>query len=288
MLPGKEWQVGLDQLHWLRAELDQAGRPEQPLLALADSAWQGAGVWRDLAARTTLLAGCRANRALYALPPAYTGRGRPRCYGERASRPDAWLALKPGWRRTTLVVRNRQIPVSYRVEGPYVVEGAPQQPLFLLVVRGSNSRRGKKRRRARSWLVNAVERDGRWVLPFGARTLLSWAWQRWEDRGHPSRAQDRLRGRPESVLECDQRLPDGAVAGGRLQSAGHRWLPLLGARSGTAATAGDVVARQWEMVVGPVAAGRAARTGAGGGLSASLARDAGQLVENGRLVDVAE
>jgi hypothetical protein len=180
MPPGKEWAVGLEQLHWLRAELDQAGRPEQPLLALADSAWQGAGVWRDLPARTTLLAGCRANRALYALPPAYTGRGRPRCYGERASRPDAWLALKPGWRRTTLVVRNRQIPVSYRVEGPYVVEGAPQQPLFLLVVRGSNSTRGKKRRRARYWLVNAVQRQGRWVLPFPATALLSWAWQRWE------------------------------------------------------------------------------------------------------------
>jgi hypothetical protein len=184
MPPATEWQVGLEQLHWLRAELDQAGRVEQPLLGLADSAWQGAGVWRELPARTTLLAGCRSTPrgcpALYTLPPAYGGRGRPRLYGERAPRPDAWLQVKAGWRRTTLLVRNRQIPVRYRVEGPYLVEGAPQQPLFLLVVRGSSAGRGKKRRRARYWLVNAVARAGRWVLPFPATQLLNWAWQRWE------------------------------------------------------------------------------------------------------------
>jgi hypothetical protein len=180
MPAAKEWQVGLRQLHWLRAELDQAGRSTQPLLGVADSAWQGAGVWRDLPARTTLVSGCRANRALYALPPAYAGRGRPRRYGARAPRPDAWLGVKAGWRRTTLLVRNRQIPVQYRVEGPYLVEGAPDHALFLIVVRGSHAGRGKKRRRARYWLVNAIEHHGRWVLPLAARELLSWAWQRWE------------------------------------------------------------------------------------------------------------
>ena len=180
MAAAKEWEVGVAQLHWLRDALDQAGRVEQPLLGVADSAWQGAGVWCDLPARTTLLSGCRANRALYDLPPPYGGRGRPRLYGERAPRPDAWLQVEQGWTRTTLLVRTRQIPIQYRVEGPYVVKGAPAQPLFLLVVRGSGPGRGKKRRRARYWLVNAVERGGRWVLPLSATSLLGWAWQRWE------------------------------------------------------------------------------------------------------------
>lgn len=177
---GTEWQVGVKQLHWLRAELDQAGRGAQPLLAVADSAWQGAGVWRGLPERTVLVAGCRANRALYQLPPPTAGVGRPRRYGERAPRPDAWVAEPQGWQQTTLVMRGRQIPVRYRVAGPYLVTGVPEQPLFLLVVRGSQGGRGKKRRRARSWLVNAIARDGRWVLPYPAVTLLSWAWQRWE------------------------------------------------------------------------------------------------------------
>lgn len=180
MAAAKEWEVGLRQLHWLRAELDQAGRAAQDVLGLADSAWQGAGVWRDLPPRTTLLAGCRANRALYALPRPSAGRGRPRLYGERALRPADWLQVEAGWQRTTLHVRTRTIPVRYRAEGPYVVKGAPAQPLFLIVVRGSSRGRGKKARRARYWLVNAVVQDGRWALPISVRTLLRWAWQRWE------------------------------------------------------------------------------------------------------------
>ena len=180
MAAGREWRVGVDQLHWWRAQLDQVDRSTQSLLAVADSAWQGAGVWSDLPARTTLLSGCRANRALYTLPPPYAGTGRPRDYGDRAPRPDDWLQIKRGWRRLHLTMRGRQIPVRYRVEGPYLVKGAPAQPLLLVVVRGSHSRHGKKQRRARYWLVNAVQRQGEWVLPHRIKTLLGWTWQRWE------------------------------------------------------------------------------------------------------------
>lgn len=177
---GREWQVGMAQLQWLRATLDAAGRTAQPLLAVADSGWQGAAVWNDLPPGTTLLAGCRRNRALYALPSRHHGRGRPRRYGARAPRPDAWLAERRGWQQHTVTIRGRQIPLRYRVAGPYVVRGAPERPLFLLVVRGSTPGRGRKQRRARFWLVNAVWRDGRWRLPFPVPTLLAWAWQRWE------------------------------------------------------------------------------------------------------------
>lgn len=181
MDPQTEWAVGLEQMHWMRAILDEAGRHDQPLLVVADSGWQGAGVWGSLPARTTLVSGCRTNRALYAMPTRSTGRGRPRLSGERAPAPRAWLQTKAGMRRFRLTVRGRKITGHYQVHGPYLVQGAPEQPLYLLVVHGSSPGRGKRQRRARYWLVNAVRRDdGSWKLPHPVPTLLAWCWQRWE------------------------------------------------------------------------------------------------------------
>jgi hypothetical protein len=87
-----------------------------------------------------------------------------------------------GWQRTTLRVRGRDIPVRYRVDGPFVRRGAAAQPLFLLVVGGSAQAQGRYRRRRKPafLLVNAVQRDGQWVLPLPAAELLAWAWQRWD------------------------------------------------------------------------------------------------------------
>jgi hypothetical protein len=121
------------------------------------------------------------NRALYALPVAQPARGRRRVYGDRLSRPDAWLHERRGWRRTTLTVRGRSIPITFRVEGPCLVKGAAAQPLFLLVVKGIDQRAKRKRQRDPSfWRVSAVATDGGWTLPWAATDLLAWAWQRWE------------------------------------------------------------------------------------------------------------
>lgn len=179
----KEWEAALGRVRWLRKELDKEGRTEQRLLVIGDGSYSGKGVWAQLPERTTLLARCARNRALYGLPPREArGRGRRRKYGEKARHPHEWLAEGSGWQRTQLRVRGRTIPVTYRVEGPYVVKGAPEQPLFLLVVKGIDRRvNGRTRRREPAyWLVSAVECDGRWVLPWPAEDLLGWAWQRWE------------------------------------------------------------------------------------------------------------
>lgn len=180
----KEWEAGLGSLTWLRTELDAAGRETQPVLAVADGGYSNQHVWRGLPERVQLLARCAQNRALYGVPPTRTGRGRPRKYGERAPTPRAWLAERAGWQETRLAVRGRQVPATYRVEGPYLVKGAPDQPLFLLVVRGLDRvRRGHRRQRQPAFfLVSAVQRDaaGPWVLPWPAAQLLGWAWQRWE------------------------------------------------------------------------------------------------------------
>jgi hypothetical protein len=100
----------------------------------------------------------------------------------RAQRPDGWLAERRGGHRTAVRVRGRDVPGRYRVAGPFVRKGAPAQPLVLLVGGGSVQAHGRYRRRRKPafFLVNAVPRDGQWVLPRPAEDLLAWAWQRWE------------------------------------------------------------------------------------------------------------
>jgi len=179
--PQKEWAAGLAQLAWLRAELDAAGRTEQDLRALGDGSFDVVDLWRDLPERITVLARTACNRVLFALPPAEAHGNRR--YGARARTPQAWLAVRDGWRRTTLTVRGRDIPLTYRVEGPFVRARAADRPLFLLVVRGlaQAQRRHRRRREPAFYLVNAVQQeDGTWALSLPAEELLAWAWQRWE------------------------------------------------------------------------------------------------------------
>ena len=180
-VPCREWEAGLAQLTWLRNELDAAGRNEQPLVILGDGSCEVVDLWTRLPERVSVLARTACNRVLYHLPPP--GAHRNRRYGERAPVPQAWLTERCGWHKTTLTVRGRAIPLTYRVEGPYVREGAPHRPLFLLVVRGlaQAQRHHRRRREPAFYVVNAVhQEDGTWVLPLPAPDLLAWAWQRWE------------------------------------------------------------------------------------------------------------
>jgi hypothetical protein len=178
----KEWEAGVDQFGWLRTEVDGAGRLTQPVLGIGDSVYSTRFVWAQLPERVSLLARCIRNRALYHLPEAHLGRGRPRKYGARAPTPQAWLHEREGWIETRLPVRGRLVPCTDRVEGPYLVQGAPAQPLYLLVVKGLDRIRNGRRvqRDPTYWLVSAVAQDGQWELPFPAEQLLAWAWQRWE------------------------------------------------------------------------------------------------------------
>jgi hypothetical protein len=180
--PRTEWAAGLTGLGWVRGELDAADRGGQRVLAVADAPHGNTQTWAGLPAGVDLLTRCRRDRALFALPPPYAGKGRHRLYGDRARRPHEWLAARGGWRRTDLAVRGRTIPITYRVEGPYLIKGAAACPLFLLVVKGIDQHAHRKRRRDPSfWLVSAAANgDGGWRLPWPAPDLLAWAWQRWE------------------------------------------------------------------------------------------------------------
>lgn len=179
----KDWEAGLKAIGWVREGLDRANRAGQNLLVLVDGGFEKVvAFWRGLPERTILLGRSARNRALFELPAQYSGTGRPAEYGEKAKKPAEWLKEKKGWQTTQMTVRGRLREMRYRVEGPFLRDGLPDRPVFLIVVRGMdrkvNGRRVK--RDPAFYLVSAIQNDSLWVLPLPCETLLAWAWQRWE------------------------------------------------------------------------------------------------------------
>ncbi len=178
----KEWEAGLQAIRWVRARLDAAGRREQLPLVLVDGSYERVvEFWKGLPERTVCLGRSAKNRALYELP-IYSGFGRPPEYGPLAKHPGEWLHAKPGWKTMSVMVRGQPREMCYRLEGPFVRNGMPHLPVFLVVVRGMDRHRNGKRLRRKPafYLVNAFQENNQWVLPLPIESLLAWAWQRWE------------------------------------------------------------------------------------------------------------
>jgi hypothetical protein len=182
--PCKEWEAGLQGLAWVREQLNTHGREVTRLVGVMDGNYDTRGLWSALPENTTVVVRCAKNRALYALPvaPQHPQRGRPASYGERQPAPRAWLRPRKQLQTMTVRIRGRDRLLKYRIVGPVVVEGAPECPLFLLVIGGRSWHQGqtKKYRRPAYYLVNAIWEADAWRLPFPVTTLLAWAWQRWE------------------------------------------------------------------------------------------------------------
>lgn len=184
MEPRKEWEAALDSMRWLREQLYEAGRISQRLLVLGDGGFCVAKFFRDLPEGVDLMARCARNRNLFELPEnAERRKGRRRKYGQKARKPHEWLSEKSGWRGAEFMVRGRAIRPRYRVEGPFVLERAPDRPVFLMVVKGVNRKDSRRHRRQRDpsfFLISAIWDGEQWVLPGRATELLGWMWQRWE------------------------------------------------------------------------------------------------------------
>lgn len=178
----KDYQAGLHFVQWLRQGLNRLGLGQRPLLVLADGSFDKVEFWGHLPAQTWALVRTAKNRVLKHLPGPAQGKGRRRAYGDRAPAPHHYLSLTAGWGTFQLPVRGRQQTVQARVEGPFLRERLPHQPLFLIVVRGQTWRTpsGSRRRDPVFYLVNAQASARGWILPLPLHTLLTWAWQRWE------------------------------------------------------------------------------------------------------------
>ncbi len=181
----KEWEAGREALSWLRGMLDREGRSEQWLAVAADGSYDVNAFWTQLPPRTAAIVRCAKNRKLFTLPkPAQQpARGAPRKYGDRLPTP-AQLRQEPRkvWEKCRIPVRGSTIEVKYRVVGPVLVEGASEQPLYMILVKGYHRRKlGKsKRREPCQYLVNAVCQNGQWQLPLSLELILSLIWHRWE------------------------------------------------------------------------------------------------------------
>jgi DDE superfamily endonuclease len=179
-----EAQGGRDLVGWVRRGLDAGHRAGQRLLVLGDGVYSTAPFLADLPVNVTVLARCARNRALFALPVyRAAGRGRQRRYGDRGPTPQATLHETADWRYVTVAVRGRTVSLTVAVTGPWLIEGAPFQPLALIVVRGIDRGRGVTRRQRdpQFFLVTLdPTQEDVWALPLPLADLLAWAWQRWE------------------------------------------------------------------------------------------------------------
>jgi hypothetical protein len=183
--PLREWEAGLTALRWLRTCLDQAGETRRRVLAVADGSYGVAPLLRALPAGISLLARTTRTRALFALPdsPVPGHRGRHRRYGERGPTPEQTLHVRTGWRTIPTWVRGRCLHLRVHTSGPWLVKPAPEQPVFLLVVRGiDRARLGRRGQREPAFLLVTAVPDGTggWSLPLPVADLVAWAWQRWE------------------------------------------------------------------------------------------------------------
>lgn len=178
--PQREWEAGADYVKWVREELDEAGRERQLQLVLADGSYDTLNFWRSLPERTVLAVRTARNRRLYYLPEKHPGRGRPASYGPLAPHPCDWLHQGIPWQKREVPVRGKSILMKFQVLGPFVREGLPDVPMFLIVVKGMHRKVGKhkphyKHRKPAFYLVSAVHRDGRWQLPLPIETILALA-----------------------------------------------------------------------------------------------------------------
>jgi hypothetical protein len=189
----REWEGGLKFIDWLRKELDHAGRQQQRMLVLVDTAFETIEMWKQLPEEVILLVCTRRNRRLYWWPKAEKRVGRPAVYGEKAPCPaDFWRQQGKAahWTETSTNVRGVQRRMRYRIIGPVVREDVPGVPLFLIVLGGYHLVIGKRRKknvtvRPRAYLINTqvtllADGERKFELPLPLEEMLAWLWQRWE------------------------------------------------------------------------------------------------------------
>jgi len=239
----KEWEAALEGLRWLRGQMEALGRAGQRVLFVGDGNYDHLELWRNLPEGVILLARSAKNRVLYHLPEKQPGRGRPRKYGKRAPTPQQVWGQRRGWQRLTLLVRGRERHVQVKVRGPFVRYGAPERPVWLIVVRGKDYRQGHRRTRRDPlpFLVSAVQNaSGEWVLPLALETLLFWAWQRWDiETAH----REMKAGFGLGDKQCWN--PHAAVASVQWSAWVYALLVLAGYRTWGLTAAPDVPTRWW-------------------------------------------
>jgi hypothetical protein len=175
-----EVEAALSFLRWTREEMNKQGRQAQTIVSLHDGSYDTLAFWPGLPENTIGVVRTARNRCLYNLPPADAHGNRK--YGDKAPAPHEYLKKRKGFSYQTIMVRGQERQMRYRVEGPFIRDGLPDNPLFLIVI-GGGKRPQKSRRKVYKpcfFLVSAILVNGVWTLPFPVIDILTWLWQRWE------------------------------------------------------------------------------------------------------------
>ena len=138
----KKANDALDQPHKkltaLARELIQimsAACPKRRFLVIADGNYVNRSVVRTLPANVDFLGRGRMDAALYAPPPPYQGKGRPRVRGRKLASPQA-RAQRGGWQRVQAEVYGRATTLKVQVfDALWYVVGY-QRKLRFVVIRG--------------------------------------------------------------------------------------------------------------------------------------------------------
>lgn len=178
-------EAALESVWWLSNQIRSLGHHRRQVLVVCDGEFEQNQLWNNLPPGVIWLVKTKRNRSLYFMAEKEPGkRGRPKIFGDKAGEPHMFNTRKKEdlsiWKR---FIRGKERTVKYKVEGPFLVEEVPNQPLFLIVIPGGSYvvKGKKKRRKPMYFLVNAVKDSrGEWKLPVPVEELIYWQWQRWE------------------------------------------------------------------------------------------------------------
>lgn len=175
-----EVESGLEFLQWTRKQMDKKGRKEQQLVSLNDGSYDTLKFWPGLPKNTIGVVRTARNRCLYNLPPT-TAHGN-RKYGDKAPAPHQFLRKRTKFSYQNIMIRGRERPMRYRVEGAFIRDSLPDIPLMLIVIGGGKRPKGSRRKKYKPcfFLVSAILVNEIWSLPFPITDILTWLWQRWE------------------------------------------------------------------------------------------------------------
>jgi hypothetical protein len=132
--------------------------------------------WRSLPERTVLAVRTARNRRLYYLPEKHSGPVRPASYGPLAPHPCDWLHKGITWQKREIPVHGKSILMKFQILGPFVREGLPDIPLFLIAVKGMHRKVGKKKphwkhRKPSFYLVSSTQMNDNCQLPLPIETI---------------------------------------------------------------------------------------------------------------------
>jgi hypothetical protein len=132
-------ELAVEVLHVLRKALGDG----RIMHLVGDSAYGGKSITRHLPEATACISRLPMGAALYDFPPTRRPgqNGRPRKKGARLRSPEAMALDKKGWRKVTVRLYGKNVPVRYKTHMALWYNSTGSAPLRIVLVRDPKGRR---------------------------------------------------------------------------------------------------------------------------------------------------